>query len=99
MKGAIGGAAIILMFACGALIKGHLYSVPDMSEGLLSALFGLCDVGSGLIYLIAKLAGVAVAEQPQSAMAEYGSALLMVAGLLNFIMALDAFDIGAGRKS
>ena len=99
LKGAVGGAAILLMFTCGVLIRGHLYSVPDTSEGLLSALFGLCDMGSGLIYLVSRLAGVAVAEQPQSATAEYGSAFLMVAGLLNFIMALDAFDIGVGRKS
>lgn len=98
-KGAISGAIVIIMFVVGAAIGGHLYSVPDTTEGLLSALFGLCDAGSGLVFLISKAAGFALGDQPQRATTEYGSVFLMVAGLLNFILALDAFDIGVGRKS
>jgi len=99
IKGLIGGLAIIAMFATGAYIGGHIYSVPDTSEGLLSSLFGLCDVGTGLVYLAARMGGFALSEQPQRALSEYGSIFIMVAGLLNFILALDAFDISAGRKS
>ena len=29
---------------------------------------------------------------------EYGNTYLIVAGLLNFLVILDAFDIGKGRK-
>jgi hypothetical protein len=29
---------------------------------------------------------------------EYGNTFLIVAGLLNFLVMLDAYDIGAGRK-
>jgi hypothetical protein len=99
LKGIIGGASIIAIFILGAAIGGHIYSVPDTSEGLLSVLFSLCDVGSGAIYFFARVAGIALGDQPQRATAEYGSIFLMVAGLLNFILALDAFDIGVGRKS
>ena len=66
---------------------------------MLSSLFGLCDIGMGLVYLAARISGFALSEQPQRALSEYGSVFLMVAGLLNFILALDAFDISAGRKS
>ena len=99
LKGLVGGMAIISMFITGAFIGGHIYSLQDTSEGLLSSLFGLCDIGMGLVYLAARISGFALSEQPQRALSEYGSVFLMVAGLLNFILALDAFDISAGRKS
>src|SRR2546421_7864748 len=98
IKGLVGGMAVISMFITGAYIGGHIYSLPDTSEGLLSSLFGLCDIGTGLVYLAARMSGLALSEQPQHAMSEYGSVFLMVAGLLNFILALDAFDISAGMK-
>lgn len=90
---------ILLMFVIGILIGGHIYGLRESNEGLLSSLFGLCDLGSGILYLFARFAGLAVNERPEQATAEYGSVFLMVAGLLNLILALDAFDIRAGRKS
>ena len=99
VRGALGGATILLMFVLGILIGGHIYGLRETNEGLLSSLFGLCDLGSGALYLFAKIAGLAVNERPEQATAEYGSVFLMVAGLLNLILALDAFDIRAGRKS
>jgi hypothetical protein len=33
-----------------------------------------------------------------SATYEYGNTFMIVAGLLNFLVMLDAFDIGMGRK-
>jgi hypothetical protein len=99
LKGILGGGVIFALFVLGATIGGHIYPLTDTSEGLLSSLFGLCDIGSGLIYFVSRLAGFAANEQPQRATAEYGSVFMMVAGLLNFILALDAFDIRVGRKS
>lgn len=89
----------MLAFLTGAYLGGHLYSFQDSSEGLLSILFGFCNLGSGLLYLFSRMSGFAVNEQPALATSEYGNVFLMAAGLLNFILALDAFDIGAGRKS
>jgi hypothetical protein len=99
VRGAVSGAAIVLMFVFGIMIGGHIYGLRDANEGLLSSLFGLCDLGSGVLYLFARLAGLAINERPEQATAEYGSVFLMVAGLLNLILALDAFDIRVGRKS
>jgi hypothetical protein len=99
LKGVLGGLAIILLFALGVALGGHVYGLWDTSEGLLSTLFGFCDLGSGLLYIGSRATGFAVREQPELATSEYGNVFMMVAGLLNFILALDAFDIGAGRKS
>jgi hypothetical protein len=99
LKGALGGLAILLLFMLGVGMGGHVYSLTDNSEGLLSTLFAFCNMGSGLLYLASRVTGFALAEQPELATSEYGNVFMMVAGLLNFILALDAFDIGAGRKS
>ena len=88
-----------MIFVLGIMIGGHIYGLRETNEGLLSSLFGLCDLGSGILYLLSRLTGLAVNERPEQATAEYGSVFLMVAGLLNLILALDAFDIRAGRKS
>jgi hypothetical protein len=99
VRGIVGGATILLMFVLGIVIGGHIYGLRETNEGLLSTLFGLCDLGSGILYLVSRFAGLAVNERPEQATAEYGSVFLMVAGLLNLILALDAFDIRAGRKA
>lgn len=99
LRGALSCATILLMFVLGASIGGHIYGLRESNEGLLASLFGLCDMGSGLLYLGSKLLGVAVNERPEQATSEYGSVFLMVAGLLNLILALDAFDIRVGRKA
>jgi hypothetical protein len=99
VRGLVSGATILLMFVLGIMIGGHIYGLRETNEGLLSSLFGLCDLGSGALYLVSRFAGLAVNERPEEATAEYGSVFLMVAGLLNLILALDAFDIRAGRKS
>lgn len=99
MRGVLSGITLLLMFVLGIMIGGHIYGLRETNEGLLSILFGLCDLGSGLLYFFARFAGLAVNERPEQATAEYGSVFLMVAGLLNLILALDAFDIRAGRKS
>lgn len=99
LRGTLGGFTILLMFVLGIMIGGHIYGLRETNEGLLSSLFGLCDLGSGILYFFSRFAGLAVNERPEQATAEYGSVFLMVAGLLNLILALDAFDIRAGRKS
>lgn len=98
LKGLLGGLGVLTLFVLGVVLGGHVYSLWDTSEGLLSTLFGFCDLGSGLLYIGSRFLGFAVREQPELATSEYGNVFMMVAGLLNFILALDAFDIGAGRK-
>ena len=98
VRGALGGATVLTLFLSGVALGGHIYGLRDTSEGLLSSLFGFCDLGSGLLCLGSKTLGLAVTEHPQLYTSEYGNVFLMVAGLLNFILSLDAFDISVGRK-
>jgi hypothetical protein len=93
------GGAVWAMFGAGLLLRGHLFSLFNSTTGLLSYVFGLFNLGTGLLYVLCRALDIGVAEQAKFATSEYGNVFLMVAGLLNFLLALDAFDLGAGRKS
>lgn len=98
-RGLVLGLVVLVMFAAGVKLGGRLYSITDTSEGLLSNVFGACDLGTGLLYFLARAAGVAANDQAQLDTAEYGNIFLMVSGLLNYLLMLDAFDIAVRRKS
>lgn len=93
------GGAVWTMFLMGVNLGGHLYGFSESGVGFLAYVFGFCDFGTGLLYLAARNLGIAVAERPQLPTSEYGNVFLMVSGLLNYLLSLDAFDIGARRKS
>ena len=100
IRGAVIGGVIILMFALGFLMEGHLYR-PDPSEWL-TWFFSFLDAGMGLPYLICAVADWGVRITPDQAAKvtfEYGNTFLCVAGALNILAAMDAYDIGVGRKS
>jgi len=99
-RGVIVGAAIIVMFILGFLMEGHLYK-PDPSEWL-TWFFSFLNAGMGLPYLICLLADWGVQISPEQAAKvtfEYGNTFLCVAGALNMLAAMDAYDIGVGRKA
>lgn len=97
-RGVLAGATVWLLVALGVGLGGHFYSVFERGEGLLSNVFGFCNLGAGLVYLAAMWLGVGVVDQARLETAEYGNIFLMVAGLLNYLLALDAFDLKVGRK-
>jgi hypothetical protein len=55
------------------------------------------DLGSGLLYGIARVADLGHGAV-QIATADYGTKFIVVAGLLNFIAAIDAHNLRIGRK-
>ena len=58
--------------------------------------------GNGLAYIVCWLWDYGFAHGEQQAALptfEFGWTFLLVAGLLNYLAMLDAFDIAAGRKS
>lgn len=83
------------MFACGLWLEGRLF--PFEVTQPLVALAAVADVGIGFPYLIAKGLGLG-AGRVVAASYEYGNAFLIVAGLLNMLVVLDAFDVARGRK-
>ena len=83
------------MFAFGLWLEGRLF--PFQPSEPLVALAFVADLGIGLPYFIAKSIG-AGAGRVVAITYEYGNAFVIVAGLLNMLVVLDAFDIAKGRK-
>lgn len=100
-RGLLLGGAVWVMFVVGLLLGGHLFKISGTDQGL-SALLQLlpmsANFGAGLLYLACWLTNTGFAENAQRVTYEYGNTFLLVAGLLNYLAALDAFDIAAGRK-
>jgi hypothetical protein len=94
-KGLVFMLALPVMFAIGLALRGRLFPF-DLSE-VLVALAAVADVGIGLPYLIATALGYGAGEV-RAVTYEYGNAFLIVAGLLNLLVIIDAYDVAMGRK-
>jgi hypothetical protein len=84
------------MFALGLTLRGELF--PLETSEPLTLLAGLAEIGMGLPYFAAKLLGLGAGEVTALTY-EYGYTFCIVAGLLNMLIMLDAYDIAVGRKS
>ena len=87
--------ALPLMFAFGLWLEGRLFPF-EISQPLV-ALAAFADIGVGIPYVVAKAMGAGMGRVVAITY-EYGNAFLIVAGLLNMLVVLDAFDIAQGRK-
>jgi hypothetical protein len=94
-KGLIFLLALPAMFLVGLLLHGRIFPF-ELSEPLV-ALAAFADLGSGLPWLLARATG-AGAGVVTAVTYEYGNCFLIVSGLLNSLVVLDAFDIAMGRK-
>lgn len=94
-KAAVFFVALSLMFVLGLTLHGRIFPF-ELSEPLV-ALAAVADVGLGVPWLFARMLG-AGAGQVTAVTYEYGNTFLIVAGLLNFLVVLDAFDVAMGRK-
>lgn len=99
-RGLLLASVVYLLYFTGLLLGGHLYGLHNVEEsGLLAYVFGFCDLGTGLVYLMSLWGNIGLVDQASRATAEYGNVFIMIAGLLNYLLALDAFDFAARRKS
>ena len=94
-KGLVFLVALPLMFAIGLGIHGRLFPF-DLSEPFV-ALAALADLGIGLPYFIGSAMGFGIGDV-RAVTYEYGNAFLIVAGLLNLLVVIDAYDVALGRK-
>jgi hypothetical protein len=94
-KGLVFLVALPLMFVMGLAIQGRLFPF-EMSEPLVG-LAALADLGIGAPYLVATALGLG-GGRVLAVTYEYGNAFLIVAGLLNVLVVIDAYDIALGRK-
>jgi uncharacterized protein DUF6677 len=94
-KGIVFLLALTLMFSIGLAIRGRLFPF-DVSDPLV-LLEAIADLGIGIPYFIASSLGYGAGDV-RAVTYEYGNAFLVVAGLLNLLVVIDAYDVMMGRK-
>jgi hypothetical protein len=94
-KGLIFLVTLPLMFAIGLALQGRLFPF-DLREWLVG-LAAFADLGIGVPYFVAGALGYGNGDV-RAVTYEYGNAFLIVAGLLNLLVVIDAYDVALGRK-
>ena len=94
------GAVVWGLFVIAVLSGGLFYPGFEFKDGALLYLLNiLARAGNGLGAIIGYvLMGAPPANVAAWATFEYGGRFLEIAGLLNFLAAIDAVDIKLGRK-
>ena len=87
--------SIFTMFLLGLAMQGHIYQ-PNGGD-ILDILGFVGDVGAGGLYIVSQAMNWGQG-MISHATADYGTKYLIVAGLLNFISAADAYHIAIGKK-
>ena len=94
-KGLVFLVALPLMFGIGLWLQGRLFPL-EWSDPLVF-LGAIANRGIGAPYAVARFMDGGLGNVT-AASYEYGNTFLMTAGLLNFLVVLDAVDIAMGRK-
>ena len=94
-KGVVFLVALTCLFGMGLALHGRLFPF-DLSEPLV-ALAAFANAGLGLPWVVGRMMSLG-GGVVTTVTYEYGNTFLIVAGLLNFLVILDAFDIAVGRK-
>jgi hypothetical protein len=87
--------ALPLFFGLGIALDGQLFPF-DLTSPLVG-LAALADLGIGLPYVFAWGLGLGAGDV-RAVTYEYGNVYIIVAGLLNALVVIDAHDIALGRK-
>ncbi len=88
-------SAIVIMFLMGIAMQGEFFSTG--TESYLQTLGYFGEMCVGLAMPVARFFGYA-GGNPLFVSADYGSAYLIAAGMLNALAVLDTYDIAVGRK-
>ncbi len=94
-KGLIFLVALLLMFAIGLALHGRIFPF-DFSDPLVG-LEAVADFGIGVAYFLAAPLGFGRGDV-RAVSYEYGNTFLIVAGLMNLLVVIDAYDVALGRK-
>jgi hypothetical protein len=95
-RAAIFFVSICIMMALGLTMGGRIY--PFQTENPLTILAFFADLGNFLIYILARLFSFGQGSLERVTF-EFGTAYIAGAGLLNYLIALDAHDIAKGKKT
>jgi Family of unknown function (DUF6677) len=95
IRGLLIMVSVASMFVLGVLMDGKVYA---MNTGDLLDMLGFVgDLGAGALYIVTRAMDWGKGAI-QLASADYGTKYIIVAGLLNIIGAVDAYDIAIGKK-
>jgi hypothetical protein len=94
-KAAIFFVVLTAMYVIGLALGGRLF--PLQAAEPLVFLSALAEWALGLPRLTALVGGFGAGDVV-AATYDYGNTFLIVAGLLNALIVLDAYDIAIGRK-
>lgn len=107
LKAVVFFLGILFLLILGMIMEGRFflpYAETTNSFGVMQRQFHpllilgyLGDLGSGIFYFMVKFLGYAKGNIA-AVTYEYGTAYMVTAGLLNFLVALNAFDIARGKK-
>mgnify|MGYP000916865630 FL=1 len=95
LRSAVLAFAILLLFLFGLKMEGKLYMLG--SGQLIEIVLFIADFCNGIPYFLAKYWGFGEGNLENQSF-EYGTTYLAVAGLLNLLVAINAYDIAVGRK-
>jgi hypothetical protein len=95
VRGVLLLVSIVAMFLIGLALQGHIYQ-PNGGD-VLDILGFIGDVGAGALYFLARIMDWG-AGPVAHATGDYGKTFFIVAGLLNYIAAVDAHHIALGKK-
>lgn len=95
LRGAAFFVLVIASVLIGCWLQGNLYT-PVRGQPL-TLLATLGAMGMGFPYFLLRY-GLHYQGEIMGASYEYGTAFLLTAGLMNWLLVLDAFDIVRGKK-
>ncbi len=99
-RAAIVFATVLIPFILGLLMRGPMFQPTSTGDVLSRAIqWGgmLADLATGLPYFLAVWFGYAPPDVATHT-CDYGSKLLVAAGLLNILAVVDAYEIATGQK-
>lgn len=95
-KGIVFLVVLVALFGAGLALEGRIFPIEPREP--LVALAALANIGIGVPYFVAWALGLG-SGNVVAASYEYANTYLIVAGLLNALVVLDAYDIAIGRKA
>ena len=106
VKAAVFFTGIALLLTLGVLMEGKFYepfTLTRIDNGEfvkhfhpLLVLGFLGDLGAGIFFFLLKLVGYS--GNIEAVTFHYGTTYIVSAGLINYLIALNAFDIARGRR-
>ena len=99
VRGALMGAASLLMFLMGMAMRGTFFEAQtgDLLTTVIYCGGFVCNLATGSLYFLAKAFGYN-APDVAGHVVDYGTKFLVGAGLINVLAMVDVFEIARGKK-